>query len=213
MTLFSRLFKLFIVVIITPLFVTGIFLFYYQNSGKQAILENYFNLADISSAYIKQNVEDSVARLDFLGTSAHLYHVDEKVFAGLLQDGVKANPDIVFAALLGKDGKELSRSRGGEIEKNLPPVDISSDGVFSSLTPGEVSVNYVDYSLSAPYVRVIYPLENGEYLFAVLDLSRVWYSVGMQRLRLKGFRALICCPLRPFPPRSSRLLCLKTTAL
>lgn len=186
MTLFSRLFKLFIVVIITPLFVTGIFLFYYQDSGKQAILENYFNLADISSAYIKQNVEDSVARLEFLGASAPLYYVDSKVFKGILQDGVKANPDIVFAALLGKDGKELSRSTGGEIENNLPPVDISSEDFFPSLTPGEVSISYVDYSLSAPYVRVIYPLENGEYLFAVLDLSRVWYAVGMQRLGVTG---------------------------
>ena len=186
MSLFSRLFKLFIAVIITPLFVTGIFLFYYQNSGKQAILENYFNLADISSAYIKQNIEDSLARLDFLGSAAPLYHVDGKVFQGILQDGVKANPEIVFAALLGKDGKELSRSLGGEIAEALPVIDISSEPSFSTLNFGDVSVNYADYALPAPYVKVIYPLETGEWLFAVLDLSRVWYSVGMQRLGVTG---------------------------
>lgn len=210
MTLFSRLFKLFIVVIITPLFVTGIFLFYYQNSGKQAILENYFNLADISSAYIKQNIEDSVARLDFLGSSAPLYYSDKEAFKSRLEDGVKANPDIVFAALLGKGGKELSRSIGGEAFSSA--VDISSDSSLLSLRYGDISVSYADYSVSAPYVRVVYPLENGDFLFAVLDLSRIWYSVGMQRLGLTGGLYLVSPEgflnfnMLPAPPVSAGLL-------
>ena len=84
MTLFSRLFKLFVAVIITPLLVTGAFLFYYQNSGKKAVLENYFNLADISASYIKQNIEDNAARLNFLGDFVSLYYRDLSAFKTFL---------------------------------------------------------------------------------------------------------------------------------
>ena len=35
-------------VIITPLFITGVFLFYYQNHSKTEILENYKNLTGVN---------------------------------------------------------------------------------------------------------------------------------------------------------------------
>jgi LPS O-antigen subunit length determinant protein (WzzB/FepE family) len=66
MTLFPRLFKLFILVIITPLFVTGVFLFYYQNHSKKEVLTNYLNIAQISSKFIEQNIENTSLRFDFI---------------------------------------------------------------------------------------------------------------------------------------------------
>ncbi len=186
MTLFSRLFKLFISVIITPLFVTGVFLFYYQNHSKTAILENYFNLADISASYIKRNISDSAARLDFLGQAASSYEGQSEIFENILNDSVKSNPEIVFAALLGKDGKELFRSEVNDASRILGQIDISGDPSFGVIDDKNISISYVDYSLDRPLIEIIYPLSNGNYIFAVLDLSGVWYSVGTQRLGVTG---------------------------
>lgn len=186
MTLFSRLFKLFISVIITPLFVTGVFLFYYQNHSKTAILENYFNLADISASYIKRNIGDSAARLDFLGQASYSYEGQDAIFRNILNDSVNSNPEIVFAALLGKDGKELFRSEVNDASRILEKIDISLDPSFGSIDDKDISISYVDYTLDRPFVEIVYPLANGNYIFAVLDLSGVWYSVGMQRLGVTG---------------------------
>ena len=186
MTLFSRLFKLFISVIITPLFVTGVFLFYYQDHSKTAILENYFNLADISASYIKRNIGESAARLDFLGQAASSYEGQSAAFENILNDSVKSNPEIIFAALLGKDGKELFRSEANDASRILGSIDISQDPSFGSINDKDISISYVDYTLDRPLVEIIYPLSNGNYIFAVLDLSGVWYSVGMQRLGVTG---------------------------
>ena len=186
MTLFSRLFKLFISVIITPLFVTGVFLFYYQDHSKTAILENYFNLADISASYIKRNIGESAARLDFLGQAASSYEGQSAAFENILNDSVKSNPEIIFAALLGKDGKELLRSEANDASRILGSIDISQDPSFGSINDKDISISYVDYTLDRPLVEIIYPLSNGNYIFAVLDLSGVWYSVGMQRLGVTG---------------------------
>ena len=186
MTLFSRLFKLFVAVIITPLFVTGVFLFYYQNSGKKAVLENYFNLADISASYIKQNIEDNAARLNFLGDSVSLYYQDLPAFKTFLDNAVKANPEFIIVAFLGKDGKELVRAGRQDIPVVLPEIDISQDEAFSQIDSADIIISKIDGSLSAPYAEVVYPLKDGSYIFSVLDLSYIWYSVILQRLGSTG---------------------------
>ena len=154
MTLFSRLFKLFISVIITPLFVTGVFLFYYQDHSKTAILENYFNLADISASYIKRNIGESAARLDFLGQAASSYEGQSAAFENILNDSVKSNPEIIFAALLGKDGKELFRSEANDASRILGSIDISQDPSFGSINDKDISISYVDYTLDRPLVEI-----------------------------------------------------------
>lgn len=186
MTLFSRLFKVFIAVIIIPLFVTGVFLFYYQNHSKTAILENYFNLADISAVYIKQNIEDSASRLDFLAQASSAFYKEPALFKNILDNAVFSNPEITFLALLGKDGKELARSENSEASQLIKPIDISKDSSFVTMGENTFVIKYLDPELPLPYVGIIYPVANGDYIFSVLDLSRIWYSVAMQRLGVTG---------------------------
>ena len=186
MTLFSRLFRLFLSVIITPLFVTGVFLFYYQSHSKTAILENYFNLADISASYIRRNIEDSASRLDFLGRALSEEDRQSGAAEKILNDCVRSNPEIIFLAILGSDGKERLRSGGNEAARILPVIDISGEPSFGEINEKDISISYLDYTLDNPYVELIYPLRNGEYIFAVLNLIHVWYSVGAQRLGVTG---------------------------
>lgn len=186
MTLFSRLFKLFVIVIITPLFITGVFLFYYQNNGKKAVLENYFALTDISADYIKQNIEDAALSLDFIDANISLYAQDRSAFKSFLENVALSNPDFVMVALLDKDGKELIRTQNKGDLPDISAIDISQDEIFTDLKPSDITISYKDKSLSAPYAEIIYPLSSEGYIFAVLDLSRLWYSIALQRLGTTG---------------------------
>ena len=91
-----------------------------------------------------------------------------------------------MAALLGKDGKELMRVNNKGKTLPVEKIDISGDEIFENLNSSDITISYIDKTLSAPYAEIIYPLASGEYIFAVLDLSRLWYSIALQRLGTTG---------------------------
>jgi len=55
MKIFSKLFKMFIFVIIAPLFITAVFLFQYQKHAKKELLQNYLNIVEISAVSLQNN--------------------------------------------------------------------------------------------------------------------------------------------------------------
>ena len=55
MKIFAKLFKMFLFVIIAPLFITAIFLFQYQKHAKKELLENYLNIVEISAFSLENN--------------------------------------------------------------------------------------------------------------------------------------------------------------
>jgi signal transduction histidine kinase len=67
MTVFYRLFKLFLFIIITPLFIMGVFLYYYQNYSKKEIILNYTAVGtivadNISDGRVLKQVNERLAR-------------------------------------------------------------------------------------------------------------------------------------------------------
>ncbi|MDR1123044.1 MAG: HAMP domain-containing protein [Elusimicrobiota bacterium] len=190
MTVFYRLFKLFIYVIITPLFVTGVFLFYYQDYSKREILENYFNVARISAGFIRQNVENIALRLDSAGGGAPRFDTQEQKNAAraALGAALKNNPDFVFLALLDADGKEILRAAQGGADNaadNTLEVDFSNDPRLASAAEGVVISGFEDY-VSFPVAGFISRAEGGGYIFAAADISSVLRRFTAQQIGRSG---------------------------
>ncbi|MDR0734288.1 MAG: HAMP domain-containing protein [Elusimicrobiota bacterium] len=186
MTVFYRLFKLFVYVIITPLFVTGVFLFYYQDYSKREILENYFNVARISAGFIRQNVENIALRLDFAGEGALSFDGPKQKTAAqaALEAALKNNPDFVFFARLDADGKEILRaSRGGA--ENMPEIDFSND---PRLAYAADNILISDFEGYAPFPRAgfISGAAGGGYIFAAADISSILRKFTAQHIGKSG---------------------------
>ena len=184
--MFYRLFRLFIYVIIAPLFVTGIFLFYYQNYSKTEILENYLTLARISSGFIKQNIENIALRFDFANELApKLDNARQKAAAqSSLDDALKNNPDFVFLAMLDSTGKEIMRSASKEISANIPAVNFMGSPALKAT--GEIIISGFDARAPFPLVEIIYPTKDRKYLFAVVNLFSVWDKFAAQPIGQTG---------------------------
>ena len=195
MTLFYRLFRLFIFVIIAPLFVTGVFLFYYQNHNKTEILENYHTLARISSGFIKQNIENIALRFDFANELAPKLSdgsTKQKAAApgegslaqAALDDALKNNPDFVFLAVLDSAGQEIMRSAPKEISANIPAVNLAGSPALKST--GEIVINDTGARAPFPLVEIIYPAKDRKFLFAVVNLFSVWDKFAAQSIGRTG---------------------------
>jgi signal transduction histidine kinase/PAS domain-containing protein len=186
MTVFYRLFKLFIYVIITPLFVTGVFLFYYQDYSKREILENYFNVARVSAGFIRQNVENIALRLDFAGDGALRFDTPGQKTAAraALEEALKNNPDFIFLALLNADGREVLRaSRAGA--EDAPEVDLSNDPLLAAAADN-VAISGFDGSAPFPDAGFVSRAAGGGYIFAAVDISALLRRFTAQQIGRGG---------------------------
>ena len=109
MSIFSKLFKLFITVVLMPLIPMALLLVYYQNRQKDNILETHYNLAEIISYDIKQSVSDLGGRLAFTHQIPALLG-EGKDPSPLLQSALDSIPDLLFLAILDPAGKERMRA-------------------------------------------------------------------------------------------------------
>lgn len=186
MTLFSRLFKLFILVIITPLFVTGVFLFYYQNHSKTEILDNYLNIAQISSKFIAQNIENTSLRFDFINKVTPTLNKNKKDVQKLLDETLFSNPDFVFLAILDSSGKEVLRSASQEVSSLINYVDLSSDPSIKNISTKNIALSGFETKLPLPFLEIVYPTKDGKFLFAIVSLSDIWDKMTEQTIGASG---------------------------
>ncbi len=213
MTVFYRLFKLFIFVIITPLFVTGVFLFYYQNYNKTQILNNYLNIAQISSKFIQQNIENASLRLSF---SQDLFNMLDDGKPGAqqrLDEAVEDNPDFVFLAMLDKDGREILRAGTPQMLKLIGPLDLSGDKSIKEIGAQSMAISGFSDGLAFPFVEVVYPAGEGRFVFAVMSLFNIWDKLATQRIGISGGiyfatpnHGLLDVDSQPLPPISAGVL-------
>ena len=66
MSIFSKLFKLFVTVVLLPLIPMALLLTYYQNRQRAILLENHYNLAEIVSSELPRYAVEFEERLSFI---------------------------------------------------------------------------------------------------------------------------------------------------
>ncbi len=162
--MFARLFKLFILVIITPLFITGVFLFYYQNHSKTEILENYKNLTALASDFFKQNIEDSYQKLEYL---ARLNTAKQKNFLEEVKNTIYLNPQFSFIALLDEKGKNIISVNSEEKDFS---VDLSNYSDLKNITEAQVALSPLEAQGEGD-ISVLYPRYDGKYIFALINIK------------------------------------------
>ena len=186
MSLFSKLFKLFLAVVLMPLIPMVLLLAYYQVHLKNNILETHANLAQIVSSSMNQHIEDLTWRLSFAQniTSALTAHKNP---TRQLQEALEANPDFLILSVLDSSGKELYRAGDTQILKQLPPINLSGDDSLPELAKeGRLSVSSFDVMDGRPISEFIYPLSNGDFLYGIMSFFGLLSRIQEQRIGQTG---------------------------
>ena len=187
MSIFSKLFKLFLGVVFLPLVPLLLLLGYYQWHLKDNILETHANLAQMVATSMSQHIEDLTWRLAFAQqvTTALNTHTNPQP---VLQEALTANPDFVFLAVLSKDGVEKYRAAvSSGISQQIAPLDLRDDPSLAQLTQEpHLLVSSFEVMNGRPISEFLYPLSNGDYLYGVLSFFAFLARVQEQRIGNTG---------------------------
>ena len=186
MSIFSKLFKLFITVVLMPLIPMALLLAYYQNRQKDNILETHYNLAEIVSSNIKHYTEDLGWRLSFAQRLPAVLEKEENPVP-LLREALNANPDFIFLAVLGSDGKETARAARTAAAEEGEKIDISQDPALPQMArDARIHLTGLETVSSWPVVEMVYPLEDGSFLYGVLGMNDLLDRLQQMRIGRTG---------------------------
>ena len=187
MSIFSKLFKVFLVVVFLPLIPMLFLLGYYQLHLKENILETHVNLAEMVATSMSQHMEDLTWRLAFASqiTAALEKHMTPEP---ILQEALAANPDFVMLAVLSKEGKEQYRATlSADVSRQITPVDLTDDPSLAQLSSQpHLLISSFDVVSGRPISEFLYPLSNGDYLYGVLSFFGFLARIQQQRIGNTG---------------------------
>lgn len=191
MSLFSKLFKLFLAVVLMPFIPMMLLLAYYQLHLKDNILETHANLAQMVSASMTQHIEDLTWRLSFSQNVAQ-YLNEKKSPQPLLEEALTANPDFLMLAVLSPKGKELYRAGEAQVLRQVPTINLESDPSLPVLAKApRLSISSFDVALGRPISEFIYPLSNGDFLYGIVSFFSFLARVQEQRIGITGHVYLV----------------------
>lgn len=186
MSIFSKLFKLFLTVVLMPLIPMALLLAYYQNRQQDNILETHYNLAEIVSYNTNHYIEDLNWRLSFSRQIPFLTDNTESMQA-VLQNALDTNPDFVFLAVLDQTGREQLRSSRLETEEQDEKIDLSADASLPSMAQNpRIYLTALQQTQAAPVAEFVYPLADGRFLYGVLSLYDLLNQLQQMRIGRTG---------------------------
>ena len=186
MSLFSKLFKMFLAIVFMPVIPMLALMFYYQIHLKDNMLETHVNLAEMVASSLNQHIENLTWRLAFSQTLSEELG-EHKNPSALLQEALTANPDFIMLAVLSKDGKELYRSGETQVLREIPELDLSSDPSLAQIAADKrLSVSSFDVVQGRPISEFLYPLPNGDFLYGIMSFFGFLSRIQQQRIGQTG---------------------------
>ncbi|WP_428897376.1 Signal transduction histidine kinase [Parelusimicrobium proximum] len=186
MSIFSKLFRTLLIAVFTPMVLAGILAYYYQNFTKKEVLETHDNLAKMMSISMAQYVENIGWRMAFT-RALDPVSGDSKKGREVLQTALASNPDFLMFAVLDKNGKQLYASGPKLITDALGEIDLSLDESLPDIAQTkEASVSSFDIQLGLPIAEVVYPLNDGKFIFGIVSFFNFWARMQEQRIGSTG---------------------------
>lgn len=179
MKIFSKLFKMFIFVIIAPLFITAVLLFQYQKHAKKELLQNYLNIVEITAVSLQNNALNLVNNLLTVLEDKTINEQEE-----ILKNQIRENKDILFLALFSETGKELARAKSKDFE-NLPLMNLAENEAFKKIKAGETNI-ISSQDLFPPYTTFILEQKDNTIILLVADFGPLIYQTEQHKIGNSG---------------------------
>ncbi len=186
MSIFSKLFKLFITVVLMPLIPMALLLAYYQNRQKDNVLEIHYNLAEIVSSDMDHYVQDVKWRLSFLPQLATIVQGNQNP-QEFLHSIIQDNTDFLFLAVLDKNGQETARAaRYAEGEKS-EKINLTQDGRLAAIASSpNLYLSALETADGALALDFVTPLSENTLLYGVLNIYDLLDRLQQMRIGRTG---------------------------
>lgn len=180
--IFNRFFNVIIGVGFIPIIFVVIVLFYYQSVNKKKLIENHQRLCDSFAISSYQTINNFAKRLDYLYYLKSVYTNDEH----FLKKISEKYDEVIFAALLDKNGKEIKRYSPFGFGRFVSRVDISKEEYFSKIKNSKEGVIGEFKILKDPVATIVYPL-NEKFIYIVVNFKDFFSYLYQTKIGLTGF--------------------------
>ncbi|OGR63211.1 MAG: hypothetical protein A2X31_10920 [Elusimicrobia bacterium GWB2_63_22] len=182
MTLLNRLLLFVFGAGLIPLLPGGIFLFYFQSKAKKDISSLQQNVSQMGSLMMEREAQDLSRRFERMWDTEESY-VNRKS----LERALKNNPEFLYLAFTGADGREVLSGGAPELRRYFGYLDLAGDPQFLKASrDGRAALGRFEMIFDMPVCRLVYPLGNGYYAFAAVNLRDLFEKLRSQRLGATG---------------------------
>jgi len=165
-----------------PLVPAGVFLFYFQSRTRQDISSLQRNVAQMGSLMMEREAQDLSRRFERMWDTDSPY-----VNQAGLERALKRNPEFLFLAFTKADGREVLSGGAPELKRYFGYLDLSGDAQFvKAVREGRAAIGQLEMIYDMPVCRLVYPIGNGYYAFAAVNLRDLFMKLRSQRLGATG---------------------------
>jgi len=165
-----------------PIIPTGGFLYYYQSAAKKNILALHENVSQMAALLISQKTGELAGRLENMWGPDASYVTREN-----LQNSLRRNPEFIFLAFTGADGREIFSGGAPEFKRLFGYIDLRNEPLFKkAAATGLYQAGRFELLFDMPVCRLIYPLGGGYYAFALVNMRDLFEKLEAQRLGISG---------------------------
>ncbi|WP_178338285.1 ATP-binding protein [Candidatus Avelusimicrobium facis] len=184
MSIFSKLFKLFATVVLMPLIPMALLLAYYQNRQTHTVLEIHYNLAEIVSSDITRYAEDTRRRF---AAALPEEGMTQPGTAAALEKMLSSLPEAELVAVLDPAGHETARAARMPRAQQPGKIALSLEKIQTALAPGKRGcLGTLQEPDQTPVVQVLYPLPDGQFLYAWVRPVDLWERLQQMRIGRTG---------------------------
>ncbi|MCM2267789.1 MAG: HAMP domain-containing protein, partial [Elusimicrobiales bacterium] len=182
MTLLNRLLLIVFGAGLIPIVPAGLFLFYFQSRAKQDISNLQRNVSQMGALMLEREAHDLSRRFERMWDPEAAY-----VSQAGLEKALKRNPEFLFLAFTGRDGRELLSGGAPELKRYLGYLDLAGDPLFVRASGGGKAVlGHFEMVYDLPVCRLVYPVGGGYYAFAVVNMRDLFEKLRSQRIGPTG---------------------------
>lgn len=165
-----------------PIIPAGFFLYYYQSAAKKNILTLHENVSQMAALLVEQKTGELAGRLENMWGPADSYVTREN-----LQKSLRRNPEFLFLAFTGPDGREILSDGEPELKRLFGYVDLGGEPLFKkAAATGLYQAGRFELLFDMPVCRLVYPLGGGYYAFALVNMRDLFSKLEAQRLGASG---------------------------
>ncbi len=165
-----------------PLLPGGVFLFYFQSKAKKDISSLQQNVSQMGSLMMEREAQDLSRRFERMWDTEESY-VNRKS----LERALKNNPEFLYLAFTGADGREIISGGAPELRRYFGYLDLAGDPQFRKASrDGRAALGRFEMIFDMPVCRLVYPLGDGYYAFAAVNLRDLFEKLRSQRLGATG---------------------------
>ena len=166
-----------------PIVPAGLFLFYFQARAKSDISSLQQNVSQMGSLMMEREAQDLARRFERMWDPDASY-----VNAPALNKALKRNPEFLFLAFTGPDGRTVLSGGVPELRRYFGEhLDLGGDQLFLKASrDGRAALGHFEMIYDMPVCRLVYPIGGGYYAFAAVNLRDLFEKLRSQRLGATG---------------------------